>query len=160
MKYSKDAVVTVIEARLAEIREREQRRFEKAQVDYQEKLSEQRRLRNKLLNFLERVKSMDLDEAGAGASEEGKTAFFQTILAEMKNVGRAADGYSGTQNVYVMERVIKAAEALTEPVLNSQESDALAQTLMLFKTGAPPEVSVVDLRAFGLMQFIKYGGNR
>ena len=151
MKYSKDAIIRTIEERIVQIEEAEQKQFERRQASIREYLFKQKNARKHAGQALEALKEIELDPNDS----EG----YKRMVAALEIIGMAADGWS-TRQAYVFQQLTLAAQEADEAAKDTSKSDELRAVLDIFKTGAPPEVSVNDLRAFGLMGMIKYTGTR
>lgn len=151
MKYSKEAVMERINAYLERVKTNEEASYQRQLSLHAEQLVEQRKVRisitEHLIDGLQGLESIGTDDPYA----------FQELYKAMARVGTPVDGSHRNQNYYVMEKLRLAQEVLVPPVKSTRESDELASIIKVFETGAPPEVSVNDLRGFGLMNLIKYG---
>lgn len=143
MKYSKDVIVAAIKNRLERIEKSEEESYQRALEYYRRRLEMTAALRRDISRAI-----VDI-----GNLEPTDFAGFRDIL---NTIGEISDGRSSNGRFFA-ERLNQAVNDLVEPVKNTSESDALKVTLEIFETGAPPEVSIQDLRGFGLLQIIKYG---
>lgn len=151
MKYDKAAVVERIEGHLEKLRAREQKTYEVKLKEYEADIAKQRTYRQAIDEFINGIQGLEV------ASLYDPYAF-QLLQKMLKTVGEVSDGASRYRDTFVMEKIRTAAYVIPTPEKVTTGSDELAGALAVFKTGAPPEVSVNDLRAFGLMQFLKYSG--
>lgn len=153
MKYEKEAVVERVEKALERIREREEGTFQTQRRDYLQAVEARNKHREKLFKLVNSLKKVSLRESVED------DALVEKICAKFAEVGQLNHGFSTRRgDEYIGQVLSGATYVLTPPVKNTTRSEDLESALNVFKTGAPPQVSVNDLRAFGLMNFVKFGG--
>lgn len=143
MKYQKDVIVTALRNRLQAIEANEEKAYQRRLQDWETRKQKLVSIRESVSRAIRRIATLEADDY------EG----FQNAL---ELVGEVA-GDRSSYDRYLAERVKTAASELHPPVKSTENSEALRVTLDIFETGAPPEVSIQDLRGFGLLSIVKYG---
>lgn len=146
MKYDKAAVIERVEERLNAILEREEKEFQSQLKLYRENLKKRESAQSEVREWLKSL-------------AKHKAASFSSTAADFKEIEKDLESgrYRHDPNSLSYKLSISSNEYV-EPVKSTAHSDELKSVLEVFKTGAPPEVGVNDLRSFGLMSIIKYDG--
>lgn len=144
MKYSKDVVEARLEAFLKALEAGEEQDYQRLVKERLRDRSRQIASRNRLLEALDWLAPQRVP------TNKGEWYDFAKTLAEAGGDKNSSWGLDGLINVV-------AQDFSGEIVKDTSKSDDLRTVIDIFKTGAPPEVSVNDLRGFNLLKIVQYG---
>lgn len=145
MKYAKAEVESRLEKYLKRVEEAEETSYQNEIKLYLTRLGRREQVRKSLNEVFEW-----LSEGAAITSDESWVELEKRIRdIQDTRYGRMTRGTGELFSV--------AAEEIFHPTKYMRESDDLREVISIFKTGAPPEVSMNDLRGFNLLKIVKYG---
>lgn len=142
MRYDKAVVMESLTAAISAQEEAEEKAHQQAIVNRKKAKDTRDVNRAEVRRFVSNL-SIALKD---GADDESYETANEVIKAE------SAKSYSHIMNMFA----IAAGLERPEPVKDTSRSDELKRVVKIFETGAPPEVSVSDLRGFGLLAFVQF----
>lgn len=154
MKYDKKLIVDRIEARIRELKAQEDATYQTAMERYVSVNKQIDEARHNVRGFVDHMAA----ELPNPTLQDGEDKIFARLADHLKVYQQMYSTSSWDEDVtgvkVMFSRAIKKRPQ--KPEINTADSDKLQAVLDIFKTGAPPEVGITDLRAFGLVEFIKY----
>lgn len=153
MKYSKKAVEERVEKKIKELEAAEEANYRERLRKWEQELAQVEDSRSELKRRFLRIQ--ELSFIGDTANDE--LEYFKEVAKILDVNGtsssRSSYAYRGDTLAIHVER--SKAEP-KRPELQDVNSRELRAAFEVFKTGAPPEVSVTDLRGFGLLKLVQY----
>jgi hypothetical protein len=143
MKYDKAVIVEELEKVIERRVQDEKKLFESQMAHFHEQLKHRQ-------TKMERVEKA-LDTIRGNLPPVGDKARYAKVYQALSAIDPARSSWNQ------LDELKSLGSSVYEPKLDNSQSSEMKRALRIFKTGAPFEVSVNDLRAFGLLKFVQIG---